>query len=231
MAVSSNRYCRLILTHAAWVLVAVNMVTFLVARFSFDSDTSLFSSLVLSADSPAALLSYMWIHIDLIHFLLNVSLLLGASIMLARHRFPSAMIPVTFITGGIAGGILFIITADAGQSLIGASCGVLALCGATAVRFLTSPSSFSRINRLILAAGVTCVVYLLWSNPSVAPAHIAGFFAGTATGYIGFGISRRNEILLDRRSHLDAINLKIRQSGFSSLTSSEREFIINNINR
>lgn len=231
MAVSFNRLCQYFLTHAFRVIVAINMVTFLIIRFSSDFNSAIFSRLALSPNTPAALLSYMWIHIDLTHFLLNMLLLTAASVILSRHSFPQPMIYATFLAGGIAGGLSFIITAPDGQSIIGASCGVLALCGAVIFRLVSRPSRFSVRSLLMLIPATVCIIYILWSNPTVAPAHFAGLVIGIIAGKSGFRIARLKALSADRRTRLDSLNNKIRRSGFSSLTETERDFIFDNINR
>lgn len=231
MAGSSNRLCQKLIAHASWVIVIINLVTFIAVRFSPGNGTALFNRLALSPDTPAALLSYMWIHIDLIHFLLNMLMAVASSVILSRRSFPQFMIYVTYLTGSIAGGIIFILTAAGGQSLIGASCGALALCGAVIFRLLSSPSRLSAQNLLMLIPAIGCIACLMWINQAVAPEHLAGLITGTAIGNVGFRIARHKKQSDDRRSRLDFINDKIRRSGFSSLTETERNFIFDNINR
>lgn len=170
---------------------------------------------------PWALLTYMFSHVHPWHLALNLIVLIVAGALYEYRRGHAAML-ATYLTGGIAGGVIFIAAATVAGStqatLMGASAAALAVCAAI-------PASIREIGPLLRTpAAIIGIVFsislILWGlfgqNPGGNIAHLAGIAAGIACGL--FTRSAKPTAI----DNSDIIN-KAHTSGFASLTDDERK--------
>ena len=201
---------------------------------------------------PWTLLSYMWVHFDVLHMLFNVLWLywfgrMMLAILSDRHLL------FAFFGGGIAGGAIFLASAALGYGsgwLCGCSAAVLAVMCATALRLPDYPVRLFLIGEVRLKwVAVACCVLTLVGGGGNQAAHLGGILWGVAFGLMlreGIdptqrfsrssrstekGNARRSpdrmvRVLRDRQDdvrRLDELLDKIRLSGYGSLSNKERK--------
>lgn len=237
-----------------WVLVTVisllgKMMHFYVPVAESLTLPSLFP---LFLTRPWTLLTYMWVHFDVLHLLFNVLWLywFGRMMLITlsdRH------LSFAFFGGGIAGGLVFLASAALGYGsgwLCGCSAAVLAVMCATALRLPDHPVNLFLIGevRLKWVAVVCCLLTLLGGGGNQA-AHLGGILWGMAFGmmlrrgvdpsaWLSFANTGGNATKQPRRTpdrvvkalrdrqddikRLDELLDKIRLSGYGSLSAKER---------
>lgn len=201
---------------------------------------------------PWTLLSYMAVHFDVFHMLFNVLWLywFGRIMLTAlsdRH------LAFAFVGGGVAGGILFLLSAALGYGsgwLCGSSAAVIAVMAVAALRLPDYPLHLFLIGEVRLKwVAVACCALTFVGGGGNQAAHIGGLLWGIAfalmlrrgidptrrmrlsrDGYRDCG-PRRNpdrmvRVLRNRQDdirRLDELLGKIRLSGYGSLSSKERK--------
>lgn len=206
---------------ATALLAALNAAVYVAVLLGADtSSLNLDASLVSLASTPWTALTYMFSHASLIHFVVNIAVLIVAGCKLESSAGSVATL-VVYLGGGLAGGLAFVIACSwagvAEASLTGASAATLALCAAA---LCTIPGIIQKLKQTpAAAAGVALsVVIVMWGmigdNPGGSLAHLAGIAAGIA----GALFLRR------RREEFDntAVINKAQQSGYASLNAEER---------
>lgn len=201
---------------------------------------------------PWTLLTYMAVHFDFLHMLFNVLWLywFGRMMLITlsdRH------LAVAFVGGGLAGGIMFLVSAALGYGsgwLCGCSAAVIAVMCATAIRLPDHPVRLFLIGEVKLKwLAVACCVLTFVGGGGNQAAHIGGLLWGVALGLmirrgidpsawlssVGRPTANRQprrradhmvRVLRDRQDdirRLDELLDKIRLSGYGSLTSRERK--------
>ncbi|MDE6740848.1 MAG: rhomboid family intramembrane serine protease [Muribaculaceae bacterium] len=201
---------------------------------------------------PWTLLTYMAVHFDFLHMLFNVLWLywFGRMMLITlsdRH------LAFSFVGGGIAGGILFLISASLGYGsgwLCGCSAAVIAVMCATAIRIPDHPVHLFLIGEVKLKwVAVACCLLTFIGGGGNQAAHIGGLLWGVAFGLLlRQGIDpvkslslrtnhaeprklKRNADRMVRVLHnrqdelrrLDELLDKIRLSGYGSLSARERK--------
>lgn len=209
---------------ATATLVAVNTAIY-IAMLS-GADTSLLHlSAARVAANPWTAFTYMFTHASTIHFAANVILLAVAGAIL-EHRCGPAAVVLSYIIGGIAGGLLFVggchLAATSEPFLTGASAATLSVCAAT---LATTPAIIARIKESKAAiGGIAMMLFIvLWGlggkNPGGALAHAAGIVCGLAVALV---IMRRHKPAAEPADQAEIID-KARRSGYSSLSDEERK--------
>lgn len=202
------------------------------------------SAFMVFLSRPWTLLTYMWVHFDVLHMLFNVLWLywFGRFLLISGTDRTLALY---FFGGGICGGILFLAAAALGVGggwLCGCSAAVIAvMCGA-AIRHPNLEVGLFLIGnvRLKWVAIICCALTFIGGGGNQA-AHIGGLVWGVAlslallkgkTGRRSSDDSRRRKsdkmvkVLADRRKdmqRLDEILDKIKVSGYDSLSGKERK--------
>jgi len=219
------------LTYAA---VAVNTLIYIIIRLWPETGECIFDSLALECSFNGAegkywtLFSYMWLHIDALHLVANMSVLYLYSTLLTKRAGNWATV-LSYTAGGIAGGCAGVIAGTDG-TLIGASAGVMALSGT-----LSATYPKLKIGRLPLSALTAAIIAIdlttgyLAGNASTT-VHISGFITGIAIGVSMRAISHYKRSRTQRaeaQASLSASMRLMRQSGFESLSQAQRHHIIN----
>ncbi len=205
------------------VLAAANAAVY-IAAWAQGADTSPMSlpgDISIVIDRPWTLITYMFSHAHPWHFALNLVVLIVAGALYEYRRGHAALL-AAYLTGGIAGGALFVAAASSAgpsqASLAGASAAALAVCAAI-------PASINNIVNLLRTPAavlgiIFSIVLILWGllgpNPGGSIAHIGGIAAGIACG------------LLARPAQPSTVDIsdiidKVRTSGYASLTDDERK--------
>lgn len=188
-----------------------------------------------AAATPWSVVSYMFVHIDFWHLLVNALWLAWFGTLLERiagWRWVLADI----MAGGLAGAISYLalpLTAgDSGPALLlGASAATLAVVSATLV---AAPDKRIRIPligtvsfRLLSAAGL-CIFVCASVEMTAAQtaAHAGGLAAGIISAFTWKRISRRKmeqmkALTRERVTHMSLID-KARRSGYASLSRNEQ---------
>ncbi|RLB63165.1 MAG: hypothetical protein DRI90_07445, partial [Deltaproteobacteria bacterium] len=128
------------------------------------------------------LLSYAWIHLDAGHLLINLLGLIIFGRFVERH-FSWWRYGTIYLGGAMAGGAAYLVWASSVGVAIGASGGVLALFGATAVRIASdrrlraTRQGKRELSVLAAVAVLQLVVDAFWAQSS-GSAHAGGLVAG-----------------------------------------------------
>ncbi len=226
MATYSNRLI--------YFTIAANTLIYIIIRLWPEAGEWIIDSLSLECcldeaeGKPWTLLSYMWLHIDALHLATNmIALCLYGALLTKTAGFWAA--GLSYTAGGIAGGCSYAI-AGSGGTLIGASAGVMAIAGtlsATSPKLKIGWFPLSALTAAIIAIDLT--TGYLTGNASTT-AHISGFITGIATGVLMRAINHTKESRAQRaeaQASLSASMKLMRQSGFESLSQTQRHHIIN----
>lgn len=191
---------------------------------------------------PARLVTYSVVHSGFWHFLANLLCLLYFGIPFARKAGVLKTV-LLYICGAVAGGAAFLIAAGIGcvpgEMLCGASSAVLAIAAASAVvipDFRFPAPLADKIPMKWVAIAVMTAVMAGSESIYSAFAHIGGISAGLI-----FGLACRGFLITKRVEEADGVNAmesqdmtgeaesdiicKLRRSGFSSLTESEKKTV------
>lgn len=139
----------------------------------------------LFATRPWTLLTYMAVHFDVLHMLFNVLWLYWFGRILINTLFDRHLL-LAFIGGGLAGGILYLISAALGYGsgwLCGCSAAVIAVMCVAAIRLPDHQISLFLIGNVKLkwVAVICCLLTFLGGGGNQA-AHIGGLLWGVAFG-------------------------------------------------
>lgn len=226
-------------------LVVVNAAVFIVVRLSLlfaDSSSShtieswleLPASVATLISQPWTLLTYIFVHFDILHLLINILMLHWFGGIIERSCGSRHLLAL-YITAGLAGGIAFIAACSLQSSpqgyLIGASASITALVVAAAIlhpdRKVSVP--LAGIVSLKWVATAIIVIEIISALPGSANSSIA--HAGGAALGVAFALFRRSrrfrlvEATADEPTSIEQILKKISTSGHASLTPSERRIL------
>lgn len=192
------------------------------------------------ASAPWTLLTYMFTQVSFVHLTVNMLWLIGFGAVLRGNGSRTLL---TYIAGGITGGISFIAASaainsassggDSTSILAGASAAVLAVITAAAI---ISPA---RKMHLLLAGelqlkwlAMFALVTVLLGSPllcATGAAHAGGIAAGAVAGFV---FRRKEERLTSKAmeqarltTRRKAILQKAGRSGFASLSEEERRLL------
>ena len=239
---------------AIWLLVTLLSLLGGAARFYVPvADWLTLPSLfTLFLTRPWTLLTYMAVHFDFLHMLFNVLWLYWFGRMMLITLSDSHL-AFSFVGGGIAGGILFLVSAVLGFGsgwLCGCSAAVIAVMCATAIRIPDHPVHLFLIGEMKLKwVAVACCLLTFIGGGGNQAAHIGGLLWGVAFGLmLRQGIDPVKSLLLrtnhakprqpkrnadrmvrvlhdrqDELRRLDDLLDKIRLSGYGSLSARERK--------
>ena len=237
--------CIIIAEAGIWLLVAV--ASLLGGSLHPDSWVAgwltLPSAFTAFLERPWTLLTYMWVHFDVLHMLFNVLWLYWFGRLLLIDASDRTL-ALYFFGGGVSGGLLFLASSAAGLGggwLCGCSAAVIAvMCGA-AFRHPDLELNLLLIGRVRLkwVALACCLLTFLGGGGNQA-AHIGGLLWGVGLALIwpwlrsrrpqGGERRRRPDRMIralnDHRTdmqRLDALLDKIRLSGYGSLSRRERK--------
>jgi membrane associated rhomboid family serine protease len=220
-------------------LIFINVGVFLVIRLAtvlltlFEADGAFFLEYVQLSSSPALLLcrpwtviTYMFLHMDLLHILFNMLWLywFGGIFLLF---FSERQLGGLYVTGGMAGAILFVLAYNlfpyfrhlAGHGLLmGASASVMAIVFAVSFyqkKYEINLLLVGRV-RLIYLAMFTLLVILLVDRLSITSSNAGGHLAhlgGAAFGILFAGqLKRGRDLTLFVNRQIDRlVNLKKRR--------------------
>lgn len=198
------------------------------------------SSFILLATKPWTIVSYMFLHLNFLHLVVNMMWLLGFGGMM---KSSGRQLVSTYLAGGIAGGVMYLLYTSAVPAvtapLVGASSSVVAVVAATTI---LTPNRHVGILwfweiKLKWLAPIALLTIFAGSTGAIC-AHAGGLATGLAAGLLLRHLDRRRSQLslmkarkeMERRrceAHKAAIIAKAAQSGFASLTDTERLEIFN----
>lgn len=210
------------------LLGGLNVATFFYLRGGFD----------FWLQAPWGLLTYMFVQSDFLHLLFNM-LWLWAFGSLMKRLGEERLLSGTYLVGGLAGGLCFVIVAQlTGISpafLTGSSASVLGVIVASAVRHPRLELNLMLIGNVQLR-WVALVAFLLCGlapglgNAPTLSAHIAGALAGGA--YVLLAQPSRYALTLKNSPHKGQYN--VRQQERRGLTPSEQaelDDLLDNVRR
>ena len=192
------------------------------------------------------IITYMFVHFDVLHMLFNVLWLywFGKILLITltdRHLL------LAFAGGGLSGGVTFLAASALGYGtgwLCGCSAAVIAVMCVAAIRLPDHPINLFLIGEVKLKwVAIACCALTFIGGGGNQAAHIGGLIWGVTLGFMmrqGYdltmhiGTNRRPKrkadrvvrVLRDRQEdirRLDELLDKIRLSGYGSLTSRERK--------
>ncbi len=227
---------------ALGAIAAVNVGVFIVLRLCAAFAPSLLADLVgylaFSAsdllDRPWTPVSYMFTRYDELHLILNMLWLAWFWLLMADAGLRARTLTAIYFAGGLAAAAAYAMIAPDGL-LLGSSGAVMGVVAAAAVVTprrridlpLMKPVSVALAAGIIIAINLLCMMLdATWSNI----AHLAGIAAGAAVASLAgarFGKSYNDRGKPSDGHANDALIDKLRTSGFSSLSPSERSAIIN----
>ncbi len=198
---------------------------------------------------PWSILTHFLIHLNLGHFLLNVTILYTLGHWMEEHKGGFYFVKV-FLLGVLAGVICYAISSEWNGTndrfLVGSSAGAMSVMGALLALQPSRKVNFFGV--FIISIGWLVVFVVLidligirqgW-NIGGHLAHWGGLLVGFLLGKWGGEKKRRgstyqhsrpktddqfNEEKLDKERKLNAILDKINRSGFDSLSKSEKDFL------
>lgn len=220
---------------SGWLLRGIwpGVAEWLTATLALPSEFNRFAS------APWTLLTYMFTQVSFVHLTVNMLWLIGFGAVLRGDGWRTLL---TYIAGGITGGISFIAasaainsasTEDSASILAGASAAVLAVITAAAI---ISPT---RKMHLLLAGelqlkwlALFALVTVLLGSPllcAAGAAHAGGIAAGAVAGFVIRKEEERLSIKAMAQARLTtrrkAILQKAGRSGFASLSEEERRLL------
>lgn len=148
------------------------------------------------ASRPWTVVTYMFVHYDVLHLLMNLLWLYMFAAIAQKLCSRRSLIYLLFLAGGIAGAVAFIlaglsVTAVQGRSLTGASAAILAVMAFTMMR---APGLRLRLVffgetslKIVGLIAILLVVISTGTGPDsygLHAAHAAGFVAGVAAALI-----------------------------------------------
>lgn len=158
---------------------------------------------------PWTLLTYMWVHYDVLHVLFNMLWLYWFGTIFLYSSTPKQLLAL-FIYGGVGGGVTYLATAAvlpaiAGGGLIGSSAAVMAIVIATAIIYPDFPVRLFflgevKLKWIAIATIVIFTIGLYGTNAGADVAHIGGAAVGVAYGICfrrGTDITRPFNRLID----------------------------------
>ena len=190
---------------------------------------------------PWTLVTYMAVHADFLHLLVNMMWLLLFGRIVMVYGSPRRLLWI-YILGGVAGACGFVVwnvvMGATHAMMLGASCAVLAVVGAAAAMFPQMRVNLMlfgsvRILWVAIAAGVFFI--LLAPSPDECVAHAAGALTGIALHRCQFGFARRaprsrasfatssGPLSPQEHDRLDSLLAKVSRSGYASLSATERQ--------
>lgn len=185
---------------------------------------------------PWTLLSYMFVHWDVLHLLVNMLWLVCFGRILARTGLSRQVLPI-YLCGGFGGAIAFVTTATLHGGfgiLAGASAAVMGIICAAAVlrpRTRLSLMLFGEVNLYVIAIAVIAL-YIIAEIATLPTciAHAGGAAGGAAFALVYKALQHRtprsrtddNNDDADIEAQLDEILDKVRRGGYGSLSSYER---------
>lgn len=243
--------------------IAINVAVFilvniLVAIFSINTVqywVGIPSDFIAFAWHPWTLFTYMFVHYEIMHLVSNMLILYligNVYVDLAGNQNFWKL----YIVGGLAGGLLFLLTAlipgfyQYDSSLIGASASVLAIVTYSALmapNYEVNLLILGRIKLKWLALGIVVLSTVLDLNLNTGGkvAHLGGIIAGFAffklrSTSISFGPPKgnrksakkmyvvQNDTSQHHQEQIDSILDKISKSGYASLTQKEKDYLAQN---
>lgn len=233
-----------------YALIVVNLLFYLLwlsAKMNgnegeFVSNFSLSSEALTANRHFGTLFSYMFVQTDIFHLIFNL-LLLNWFGRIVVCTFGWFKLILTYIIGGLSGALLFLLCSVLFPSidgdLIGASASVIALMTMAAVampkRLCRLPLLKEvRLGRIVVAwLLIVLAAGFFLGNAGGQIAHLGGAFAGIALGLSVCRAKKEQPITAKtevEESSKDISELleKVKRSGYSSLTSDERN-LLNNI--
>ncbi|MDE6695290.1 MAG: rhomboid family intramembrane serine protease [Muribaculaceae bacterium] len=143
------------------------------------------SSFAIFLTRPWTLITYMAVHFDVLHMLFNVLWLYWFGRILINTLFDRHLL-LAFVGGGLAGGILFLLSAAAGFGsgwLCGCSAAVIAVMCVAAIRLPDHQINLFLIGEVKLKwVAVICCLLTFFGGGGNQAAHIGGLLWGVALG-------------------------------------------------
>ncbi len=207
----SIKYARI-----TWLLVALNSLLFIAVILGARADVlTLSASPAVDFTEPWRPVSYMFLHSYTLHFLCNMAALILTGAWFESRRTGISIL-VTYLVNGIAGALTFIATgaiAGSDATLSGCSASVLGLAACAICDRCFSLRYWRAILGIAIFIAATGVA---GPNPGGSLAHVAGILAGALIGRSFKTSAKANA------TAKDPLVSKAEQSGFSSLSESER---------
>jgi membrane associated rhomboid family serine protease len=181
-----------------WLDRAVGSLT--LSGFPVDA-SSIAAALVLgipdfpASGAPWRLLSYAFVHGNLLHVGFNLWVLFDLGRAVEVRRNPGYLL-AAFALGTLAGGYLTA-TMQAGQALllVGASGGVLGLAGAWLADLSQRRNASDRANLRSLVQWLVLMAFISWALPFVSWwGHLGGLLGGALWGFARLGLPRSRTI-------------------------------------
>lgn len=239
-------------------LITINFIVWLVAAVGevfFNFDLSWILALPyrphLSPISYLSIITYMFLQTDFLHMFVNMMwlLLFGRLFMQTQSGTRLAII---YVYGGLAGAISFMVY-HVHPYMLGASCSVLAVVGASASmlpKWRVNLMLIGRVEVIWVAVAAVVLFIIMGGGPDQVSAHTAGLAVGIIYTLLRkYGIDITSPILrvvnnIDHTIRLkptfphikkrrteaeefDDLLAKISRSGYPSLTSAERQRLFN----
>lgn len=219
------------------VIAGANVALFIILRLIAIADPHIagriVEALALPADGaaghPWAFISYMFIQYDPLHITLNMLWLAWFWLLGADNGRNALALLSTFIAGGVAGGVAYVLTASEGI-LLGSSGAVMAIVAAVAVANPSARTGLPFLRRIYLLplAAVILLIYIAcraFGSPASHTAHLAGIAAGIIAGMAMRLTPKKIPAAQPTPSASSSSDIlaKLRSSGYASLSPAERE--------
>lgn len=231
-----------------WLACAVSELIF---RFDLARILALPYHLNHSSISALSMITYMFLQTDFLHMFVNMMWLLLFGRLFMETQSGERLV-VLYIYGGLAGAVSFLVY-HAHPYMLGASCSVLAVVGASASllpKFRVNLLLFGSVEVIWLAVAAVVLFIIMGGGADQASAHTAGLAVGiiytllkrngtditTPVISVYKAIASRKPLKAttgkkswhrSEEEEFDDLLAKISRSGYSSLTPSERQRLFN----
>lgn len=173
-------------------------------------------------------ITYMFVHIHLLHLTGNIVTFYIAGYFLSRKISVLKLITVYFASG-IGGALSFIMFQNGEGSIVGASSAVMGILTFAAIAYRNKSFTLPFPGKVSVTAVMIIFLILHFAliagggESTVLAVHSGGIISGILCALIisFIGVKDRKR----QRAELERINEKVRKSGFSSLTFHEREIV------
>ncbi len=229
---------------AVWLLLPPTM------RLSWLSFLAVPSDVHLLLHRPWTVLTFMFVHIEFLHLAVNMLwwLMFGG---ICEQSQGAGRTMALYICGGLSGAAAFMAFPSGGAMLIGASCSVMTVMGATVAlmpRYKVNILLFGPVDILWVALVATLFFVVLAPGTGESVAHGAALAVGVSAGLLrrrgvditaplrsvfGFfgrlcsrpAVARATVDIISGsdEEQLDALLEKVSRSGYGSLTAAERQ--------
>lgn len=184
---------------------------------------------------PWSFFTYMWIHYNIFHLASNMILLYIFGSLFEREYIDSKLIYIFMISGLLASIVYYLIVlinpiyciSMLDKPIVGSSAGIIAII--FAYSFSTKKNKIISLYKLrvgIRYIAITILLIMIIYNLNNIAGHIVHIIGVLVGLYYALLENRKQERIQTKNAINSGINSKVRRSGYNSLSSEEKQILI-----